>query len=1471
MIITVDKFIRQFCVRKKDHILNPPIHDIKDFVLPKNSQLHFLEKDGDELGILATNPLLAFHEKGKIVSEFVTGGYSNDKAGGFKVVTTDVKEPIRDYFRRNKSMVNGNVSKAALMVDKNLVVTNYGLMEAGVSYFNNQYAWWFKFQNKWKSIFENIEQKVTGNRRNHFVIIDIPALFPSIAQLKRFELESSNENVRKIANSERMIIAQFWNWFNPKADSIYPKSKQINERLFFVFRHHDKWISVSMNVLAEQLKSSANPRGSYSEIQLKKNFLVMLLTMIFGNVDGILLDDDETDANSAVVNDEAEEELVSRHETADTTNVTSFASDPANQTDVRDVISVALDNALIAVEVKDEYVEIESKRSKQVDKLLEQLDSVNVDVVDSNEDINAVPQSIVKDDDGEEINADIKSIDRSDVLIDYKPYMPAEATHEEMFNAKLKSHVLKGGLTPAQMKRFEKLASNYKTIPDPLTGKSTLEKAARIEPKDLVITKDKKISEKINMVADGSMLSSSLMDFDKQYINQVMQKDIYNAVMAVQRHGVAIQNYQIKHVKQLGDEYTVHSVKLVPIEGESSTLTFKVPAVDDFGVFQSRSVKMRMKKQRVDLPIRKVSHDEVALTSYMSKMFVERSQFAAYSSEKWLRGKLVDLNNPDIKIRWGGSNPVIDGNIETDRASGMSEAKLAAIYKRTPRLYSQIARSIKSIELKDFELFFDVSKLEQNFGDEVVKAFDSTRDTQILLGKGKNSILVLTNNGIVHECSIDRKENREIGPLETMLGVDLSKKPIDCADISMVSKSIPAGVLLGYYLGLGNLLKTLDADHHFVSKGTRGVTTMNGHVPVVFADGTLMVNCIGNYKAQLIIAGFNRYKSYIKRFSVYEFDKPNVYGAVFADAGLPARFIREFNILRNMWIDPITHDELVRMQEPTDFVLLLLRAVELLEFDQHPEEMDRGYQRDRGYERVSGFIYEEMIKAIRAYDSNPVKTRAKVSINPEAVWMALISDETTAPIEESNPIHNLKDSEAVVYRGAGGRGSRTMNANSRKFSKSAVGVDSESTVDNGDAGTVRFLTANPNYNSVRGTVNQLDKFDATVNASCMNTSVLLAPAADLDDPKRRNFIQIQNSRTTNSEGSHISPVRTGYERVLPYRTSDLYATMAQEEGKVVRVTENAVVVQYKSGKEVAVELGKRDGKWAGKIIPHNVITTLKEGQKVSIGDAIAFNPMFFEIDTLGGTLAYKSGVLARVGLVEEEFTFEDACEIGYDFAQKLLTKNCEERFVTVTFDQEVNELVKIGDEVDYDTIICILQNNIAGVESSYSGSSLEALRDVSSLTPRVKHNGKITDITAVYAGEVEEMSSSLQNIVNASDRKFYKKARDMGKDRLSGQKKVGERFEGKVLEPNTAIIKITIDIVQDMGIGSKVVFGHQMKSVVSNVFEGEFCTQDGKPYDAKFSYASFVKRIVKSGIHIGVLNTYLVECGERLCEIYDND
>lgn len=1443
MQITVENFIRHYCVRKKDQVLSPPQHSMKDFVLPKNSQLHFVEKDGTEFGIMATNPLLTYLTKGKVISEFVTD-YSAVKSETFKHVSKDMKEPIRDYMRRNKGIMNAKTAKSDMLAEKNLVVTNYGMMEENVTYFNNKRSWWFRFQNYYGSIFKDISQRVLSNRRNHFIVLDIPEVMPSISQFRKFDEDGNDASIDKIANSERMLITQFWMWFSGNKECLIPRDPNVLNRLFFVFKWHDKWICFQLPTVAANMKTSSNPKGSWDEMRMRKNFIVMLLTLPFGSVDNIAFDEEEETTDAALDEEEVSE---IRQQIKDDTLELAESSDPKDM--VKAKLAKAFDKMDVAIAEENDIDKLDKKRNKKADSLLDQLEEVNVNVADSIE--NPTPndeQTILKDDEGVPVEG---TISREDILIDYKEYQPKDMNLEEKFDDQLVDFIKKGSVTPQQKTRLEKLARRYKEIPDPKSGVGSLEVAAKIDPKQLVISKDEKFVEKINMVNDESMLKSTLLTFDRRYINDIMHKDVYNAVLAVQRRGIAIQNYQVKRVTQLGDDYEVHSVKFVPIEGEPSTISFKIPIVDDYGVFQSRGVKNRMAKQRVDIPIRKIGPDEVALTSYMSKMFVERCQFVAYSREKWLKAQLMELGGTDngVNVSFGG----VFRNTED-----------------TPLIYSQIARSAKRIRFGEYDLFFDAAKLEDNFGKAVVEAFNKTRGTQILLGKGPNTLLVLTKAGIVHECNIDQEKFVELGPLEKFIGLDTSKAPMDCADLNVVSKNIPLGVVLGYYVGLGNLLKTLKVEWRTVEKNTRGTVFNDDAIVIEFADRRLVVEKY-DYKAQLVLAGFNRYHKHIKQFNMVEFDKKNVYGTIFADAGLPARYLREFNILRDMWVDPITEEELRAMGEPTDFVLLLLRSVEMLEKDMHPAAMERAYQRDRGYERISGMVYGELIKSIRAYDSTPVRAKAKLSMNPEAVWMKIIGDETTAPIEESNPIHSLKDVERVVYRGEGGRSSRTMNSLSRMFSASAIGVDSESTVDNGDAGTVRFLTANPNYRSLRGTINVLDTFDESVNSTCLNTSTLLAPAADTDDPKRRNFISIQNSRTTNSEGSQLLPTRTGYEYAIPWRSSDLYATIAREEGTVTRITEHAIVVKYKSGKEEIVELGKRDGKWAGKIIPHNVITDLKEGHKVKAGEPIAYNPMFFTLDKLGGELAMKMGVLARIGLIEDEFTNEDSSEIYSKFAGMLTTKNCEVRQIEVPFDKDALELVKVGEKVDYDSILCVIRNNIEGVSDHYVSSSLESLRDISSTSPRAKYTGVVTSIDAVYVGDVEEMSPSLQAIVGASDRKLYKKARDMNKERVTGQMKVGSRRNGKMLNPKSVLIEVTIDINQEMGIGSKVVYGHQMKSVVSNVFDEEFTTMDGVPYWGKFSYTSYIKRIVESTLKAGICNTFSVSITNAACEIYEKE
>lgn len=1454
MIILRDKFIKDYTVRKKEHLTNPPIHSMDNFVLPKGSQLHYVSK-GDEIGIPEVHEYTSY-VKDKVCAEFLLD-YLDETEGGFKRVTVAKHALVKDYFSSHKTVINAKLNASTANQLKNLLVTNYGLMEVGIDYFQTDLNWYHQFLNKWRSIFKNVMETAENSQRMQFIVLDLPKIPPNLTLLKKTKGKLRKEDLRKLGSTERLLAAALWDGYNENPSmKLFKASAKALANVFIILRLGESWLCYNLATIKQWCQSIDNPKGDFKLTVFQKKFLIMLMTPIMGPIDELDFDEDEME-EGGIDTSNVPEAINKNNINAVKSNAGNNLSDAKN---LADAFTKALDMAEdgIGTVVHSTYTDEGDENIKE-EKALEILEEINQDIVDEADNVEYFPETDERNDKVVEVP-----------VFDYQEYTAENTSHEEDFHARLNEMAVGARLTPREINGMKKLASSYKSIKDPKGVHGTLEAASIITPDDLVISKERKFIDKKKFVADESMLASTLKDFDQQYIDNVMHKDIYNMVLNLQRHGFAVKNYEIKKHKELGDEYEIHSVKIIPIHGKESTLTFKVPVIDQNGVFISRSVKNRMRKQRTDVPIRKVGHDEVALTSYMSKMFVERSQFSVSSSEIWLKSALINLSNPNIKIAWGDTSRPINIIRADNNKSKMSAAQYAEALKRTPRLYAQLARMVTQITTPEYKFYFDVHNLKSNFGEDVVHEFESTRHTQILVGKGKNTILVLTNNHIVHECSIEKKgDNKELGHILDLIGLDRSKCPLDCADIKILSKSIPLGVLLGFYLGLGVLLKTTKVKWIFIPKGSRQKDVADDAILIKFNDGTLCINEY-DYKAQLVFAGYRRYQRFISSYDMHEFDKEITFGTIFSLAGLQARFLREFNILRNMWVDPITREELIRMGEPTDFILLLFRAIELLEFDQYPDEMDRAYQRDRGYERISGFIYEELITEIRKFDSNPIKGNAKLTMNPNQVWMRIIGDETTTPIEESNPIHNLKEAEAVVYRGSGGRSARTMSVKSRKYTANAIGVDSEGTVDNGDAGTIKFLTANPNYNSVRGTVNLLDKYDSSVNSSCLNTSTLLAPCVDLDDPKRRNFVQIQNSRTTNCIGMTVLPCRTGYEYVMAHRTSDLYATLAEEDGVVQSVTENAIIVTHKSGKETVVELGKRDGKWAGKIIPHKVITELKVGQKVNKGDTIAYNPLFFQTDVFTGELVYKTGMLCRTALVEEEYTYEDSCLIGEHLAVKLDTYNCEERTIKVLFEQDVNNLVKVGDEVGYDTVLCVIQNSVGGVDGKFAAGSLEALMDINSLTPKAKLTGKVTKISAVYCGDVEEMSPTLQKIVSQCDKELFAKARDMNRERVSGQKSVGDRHEGKFIDANTVYITITFDITQGMEEGSKLVFGHQMKSVVSKIVDDGLSTEDGQPYDAKFSYASFSKRIVNSGLLVGILNTFMVEAGKRFCEIYEN-
>lgn len=114
--------------------------------------------------------------------------------------------------------------------------------------------------------------------------------------------------------------------------------------------------------------------------------------------------------------------------------------------------------------------------------------------------------------------------------------------------------------------------------------------------------------------------------------------------------------------------------------------------------------------------------------------------------------------------------------------------------------------------------------------------------------------------------------------------------------------------------------------------------------------------------------------------------------------------------------------------------------------------------------------------------------------------------------------------------------------------------------------------------------------------------------------KRISFSSIQSVHQIAISNAKPMPTRTGYDAKLAERSSDSFATIASDDGVVTSVNDYGMVVKYKNGEEKVVELGRHFGKSGKMIVPHDVITKLKVGDKVKSGDTIAYNPAWFTDD-----------------------------------------------------------------------------------------------------------------------------------------------------------------------------------------------------------------------------------------------------------------
>jgi hypothetical protein len=1432
-MILYEQFYRRGGIRKVGQLMSPPLLALPLLSLPKSSVLHYVGSVSTDVGPASDDYIFRAISKPILMHHVMDNG---DNRGAPRKLAIQPNALTRAYFNKNKRFRKMHSLEASTRDPSSLVVYNYGFIPQGYRYQRSIYAEYYRWWNIQASVWKQVTEIADVSPRQQYLRCTLPAVLPSLGALRVGDQPMSQRMMRLFRTPESMMILELYKWFGEKREEsvLHHLPEKYYDRVNIIYVESGRWFVMNLGVLnrwraatAEELEKNpeANTLG-FTGSQIQRRFLRMLMS----------LSEVRTVAAAELDKDDSGE-------------VGTIDNPNEITTDVQKNVLPVMNQKTGSIELKTILTKVDSGLTDQDHHAAGPEDDVKDIKIDPNQekaiaDDLAVLDKILADAHGDLDNLEAEEGTKLTEVVD----VPIKA------DKKLEDGIVKicarlaevGGLSAAEYLRYERLAKSYETIVAP-DGKTPMAEFIKV-PSDLLKIHASPEMKDISAVIDKTMMKSSLIDFDERYVKHVMARDIASMVMSVQNAGIAVTNYNVEKVDDVLGGFDSHTVRITPVDGAAGTLHFKLPSMNDDGSYMANGIRYRLRKQRGDLPIRKVAPDRVSLTSYYGKASVSRTAKRVANRGLWLRNAVMaKAEDPaDTTVLHANTGNVFDN------------------YFVCPRLYSTMAMGFRGITVAGFEMSFDHTKRVALYGQPALDMYEL--DGSLVCGiNKKGEFMVMDINGVLYR-GVDSKME-DLGTLESLIHLELEKAPVDFVELRALGQPIPIGLVLGYEMGLTKLMKLLKvAPLRRVAAGSR-VGLEPHEYGLAFSDETLVFSR-DDQVASLILAGFGDFHKHIRQYAAHQFDSRDVYLNVLEGNHIGVRYVREIDLMYQMFVDSITRDLLIEMNEPTDFQGLLLRSCEMLLTDQHPHELDPAFMRIKGNERMAGAVYSEIVRSIRAHNGRPGKSKVPLDMGPYTVWKNITTDPANALLSEINPIQNLKEIEMVTTGGTGGRGSRSMTKHTRSYHINDMGTMSESTVDSSDVGINVQLSADPQFTSLRG-ISRRYKIGETGATALLSTSALLAPGSDRDDPKRVNFIAIQQSHGIACNGYTQAAVRTGYEQVLAHRTGDLFSMSARKPGKVTSVTEEGIVVTYDDGEVKGFELGRRYGSAAGLTIPHTVISEMKVGQKFDKGQILCYNTGFFERDLLNpNNIVWKAGVTVRLALLESTQTLEDASSISPRVAKLLTTPMTKVKTYTVNFDQSVRRLVKAGDKVESEDILCVIEDAVTSGSDLFDESTLDTLRILSAQAPQAKTKGIVERVEVFYHGDKEDMSETLRAIANASDRDLVKRGKAIGKAGYTGSVDEGFRVEGTPLSLDTMAIRVYITADVDAGVGDKGVFYNQMKTVFSEILPGDVVTESGLTIDGIFGQKSIADRIVTSPEVIGTTTVLLGVLGRKAAEAY---
>ena len=920
-------------------------------------------------------------------------------------------------------------------------------------------------------------------------------------------------------------------------------------------------------------------------------------------------------------------------------------------------------------------------------------------------------------------------------------------------------------------------------------------------------------------------------NFDKDYNEKIMKKDITNAILSLNNKSIPMFVRDIK-IEDTSDELNYKDTYTILLEDgnrKRHTIKVDIPKFIENKFLYIGGNKKLIKHQNFFYPVVKIAPDMVQIVTNYSKMTIQRVETKSVSYIERLK-KLISSKAEAAKFFTVGSAYVNNKKFLTTLE-----------YDDLSKTYSSFNKDEKTV------IFFDREQANLYMKENNIPE----KQNKIFIGKENGNPIYIDINTQEDETNATITEiiiRNLPEDLSNEFNTIKAPKRLMYAKVKIMKQFINVGMLIGMWEGLSEVLKKLKCEYRITDNAKE---LKPNEEFIKFKDCVLIYKA--NIPNSLVLNGIRMFNT--SNYGIADFDEKTPYLDYIT--GVYGKVIIE-NALMNFYefaIDPITKEVLEMQHYPTDIVSLFIYAINLLSDSQFENDISQNLSRVRCGEIIPAILYERISKnyvSFRNYGG-----RKKFSIPQDCVIKEILDQKTVEDYSTLNPTLEMEMTHAISskgFRGVNLDNSYTMEK--RGYDSSMTGIISPSTSPDGNVGVSKTLSLEPKITNLRGFTEDYvgeGKIDELKDVNLFSPGELSIPlGATIDDATRLGHAIKQSKHVIPVKDASPVLISNGLEEVARFHLSSSFVINAEEDGEIVDYDEEThiMIAKYKSGKCQAIDLNpnivKNSG--GGFFLSNILVTDLQVGSKFKKNDVLAYHKDFFKNDEFNNC-RMTMGTLTKVAIMSTYNTYEDSTIITQKLSERCATEMVFLKSAVIGKNSNVFYIVKKGQEitvgdplVQFDTSYEdeTINTLLANLSQAEKENVLEGARN----EIKSKYSGVIEDIKIYSTIDLEEMSPSLRKIVSAYYREIDKKKEILNKydpESKSSVVKCGIMVTDttKKIQPNrfgvikgehvedSVLIEFYIKHSEPLEIGSKIANFTALKNTI-----GEIVPEGYEPYSS---------------------------------------